>query len=190
MDGWVVVLRCWIESNNRKCVVCCVVLWTPERHMLISNRNLWFNFILFCCVSLCFLSHARLICILFSLLPRMVHVIAMEVLPEERDRKYYADNYSCCPPPLFVILVTFVEVCIISFFSLSRFQRAPRMVELGKMSHEPPPLPQRYERSGTIWHSCVLCHRCATATLNLDFFFSLHYSLAICLVLFWVKKFH
>lgn len=57
------------------------------------------------------------------------------------------------------------------FFSLSRFQRAPRMVELGKMSHEPPPLPRRYERRGTIWHSCVLCHRCATATLNLDFFF-------------------
>lgn len=44
-------------------------------------------------------------------LSRMVHVIAMEVLPEERDRKYYADNYSCCPPPLFVILVTLVEVC-------------------------------------------------------------------------------
>lgn len=41
---------------------------------------------------------------------RMVHVIAMEVLPEERDRKYYADNYSCCPPPLFVIFVTLVEV--------------------------------------------------------------------------------
>lgn len=40
----------------------------------------------------------------------MVHVIAMEVLPEERDRKYYADNYSCCPPPLFVIFVTLVEV--------------------------------------------------------------------------------
>lgn len=34
----------------------------------------------------------------------------MEVLPEERDRKYYADNYSCCPPPLFVIFVTLVEV--------------------------------------------------------------------------------
>lgn len=42
----------------------------------------------------------------------MVHVIAMEVLPEERDRKYYADNYSCCPPPLFVILVTLVEVSV------------------------------------------------------------------------------
>lgn len=41
---------------------------------------------------------------------RMVTVIAMEVLPEERDRKYYADNYSCCPPPLFIILITLVEV--------------------------------------------------------------------------------
>lgn len=42
----------------------------------------------------------------------MVHVIAMEVLPEERDRKYYADNYSCCPPPLFMIFVTLVEVSL------------------------------------------------------------------------------
>lgn len=40
----------------------------------------------------------------------MVHIIAMEVLPEERDRKYYADSYSCCPPPLFVIFVTLLEV--------------------------------------------------------------------------------
>lgn len=40
----------------------------------------------------------------------MVTVIAMEVLPEERDRKYYADNYSCYPPPLFIILITLVEV--------------------------------------------------------------------------------
>lgn len=45
----------------------------------------------------------------------MVTVIAMEVLPEERDRKYYADNYSCCPPPLFVIFVTLVEVSLYIF---------------------------------------------------------------------------
>lgn len=45
---------------------------------------------------------------------RMVTVIAMEVLPEERDRKYYADNYSCCPPPLFIILITLVEVSSMS----------------------------------------------------------------------------
>ncbi|XP_035786835.1 protein rhomboid isoform X2 [Anopheles aquasalis] len=50
---------------------------------------------------------------------RMVHVIAMEVLPEERDRKYYADNYSCCPPPLFVILVTFVELGFFVYHSLT-----------------------------------------------------------------------
>lgn len=43
---------------------------------------------------------------------RMVHVIAMEVLPEERDRKYYADSYSCCPPPLFILLITIIEVKI------------------------------------------------------------------------------
>ncbi|XP_037933262.1 rhomboid-related protein 3-like [Teleopsis dalmanni] len=41
---------------------------------------------------------------------KMVHVIAMEVLPEERDRKYYADRYSCCPPPFFIVLMTFIEV--------------------------------------------------------------------------------
>lgn len=41
---------------------------------------------------------------------KMVHVVAMEILPEERDRKYYADRYSCCPPPLFIILMTIIEV--------------------------------------------------------------------------------
>lgn len=41
---------------------------------------------------------------------RMVHVIAMEVLPEERDRKYYADRYSCCPPPWFIVCITIIEV--------------------------------------------------------------------------------
>lgn len=46
----------------------------------------------------------------------MVHVIAMEVLPEERDRKYYADSYSCCPPPLFILLITIIEVRIVSIY--------------------------------------------------------------------------
>jgi len=41
---------------------------------------------------------------------KMVHAVAMEILPEERDRKYYADRYTCCPPPFFIILVTVVEV--------------------------------------------------------------------------------
>lgn len=50
---------------------------------------------------------------------RMVHVIAMEVLPEERDRKYYADSYSCCPPPLFILLITIIEVRFYQFASLS-----------------------------------------------------------------------
>ncbi|XP_063698403.1 uncharacterized protein LOC134829305 isoform X2 [Culicoides brevitarsis] len=45
-----------------------------------------------------------------SLLNKMAHIVAVEVLPEERDRKYYADNYSCVPPPLFVICITLIEV--------------------------------------------------------------------------------
>jgi rhomboid-related protein 1/2/3 len=40
----------------------------------------------------------------------MVRIIADEFLTEERDRKYYADHYTCCPPPLFVLLITLIEV--------------------------------------------------------------------------------
>lgn len=40
----------------------------------------------------------------------MVKVIADEFLTDDRERKYYADRYSCCPPPLFIIFITLVEV--------------------------------------------------------------------------------
>jgi hypothetical protein len=40
----------------------------------------------------------------------MVRIIADEFLTEERDRKYYADHYTCCPPPLFILLITLIEV--------------------------------------------------------------------------------
>lgn len=40
-------------------------------------------------------------------------MIGDEFLTEERDRKYYADHYRCCPPPLFIILITLVEVSIV-----------------------------------------------------------------------------
>ncbi|KAK6624241.1 hypothetical protein RUM44_011100 [Polyplax serrata] len=40
---------------------------------------------------------------------QMVRLIANEFLTEERDRKYYADHYTCCPPPLFILLVTLIE---------------------------------------------------------------------------------
>ncbi|KAG8326833.1 Rhomboid- protein 3 [Homalodisca vitripennis] len=41
---------------------------------------------------------------------RMVQIIADEFLTEERDRKYYADNYTCYPPPFFILFITVVEV--------------------------------------------------------------------------------
>lgn len=51
-----------------------------------------------------------LICFFFLSASRMVRMIGDEFLTEERDRKYYADHYTCCPPPLFIILITLVEV--------------------------------------------------------------------------------
>lgn len=45
-----------------------------------------------------------------ALFHSMVAKIAHHFLADDRDRKYYADRYTCCPPPLFVLLVTLVEV--------------------------------------------------------------------------------
>ncbi|XP_077299822.1 rhomboid-related protein 3-like [Arctopsyche grandis] len=53
------------------------------------------------------------------LFARMVHIIAMEVLPEERDRKYYADNYTCCPPPLFIIFITLIELGFFAYYTVT-----------------------------------------------------------------------
>lgn len=46
----------------------------------------------------------------FFLRYRMVTIVADEFLTDARDRKYYADHYTCCPPPLFIIIITLVEV--------------------------------------------------------------------------------
>lgn len=56
---------------------------------------------------------------------RMVDVIAMEVLPEERDRKYYADRYTCWPPPLFIILMTVIELSFYAYHALSVGEAQP-----------------------------------------------------------------
>ncbi|KPJ08771.1 Rhomboid-related protein 3 [Papilio machaon] len=48
---------------------------------------------------------------------RMVHLVAMEVLPEERDRKYYQERYTCCPPPLFIICVTLLELGVFAWYA-------------------------------------------------------------------------
>ncbi|XP_016958265.1 protein rhomboid isoform X2 [Drosophila biarmipes] len=57
---------------------------------------------------------------------KMVHAVAMEILPEERDRKYYADRYTCCPPPFFIILVTVVELGFFVYHSVVTGGTAPR----------------------------------------------------------------
>nr|CAD7600673.1 unnamed protein product [Timema genevievae] len=50
---------------------------------------------------------------------RMVRIIADEFLTEERDRKYYADHYTCCPPPLFIVLITLVELGFFTYYTVA-----------------------------------------------------------------------
>jgi hypothetical protein len=46
---------------------------------------------------------------------KMVKAIAHHFLHDDRDRKYYADSYSCRPPPLFILIITLIEVSVIMF---------------------------------------------------------------------------
>ncbi|XP_008215698.1 protein rhomboid isoform X1 [Nasonia vitripennis] len=50
----------------------------------------------------------------------MVRMIGDEFLTEERDRKYYADHYTCCPPPLFIILITLVELGFFTYYTAAK----------------------------------------------------------------------
>lgn len=49
---------------------------------------------------------------------RIIRTVARNFLSDERDRKYYADMYSCMPPPLFILTITFIEVSASSRFML------------------------------------------------------------------------
>ncbi|GAB6022952.1 hypothetical protein CHUAL_007042 [Chamberlinius hualienensis] len=48
----------------------------------------------------------------------MVRIIADECLTDDRDRKYYADNYSCCPPPLFIPAITLIELGFFTYYTV------------------------------------------------------------------------
>lgn len=40
----------------------------------------------------------------------MVRAVARNFLTDDVERQYYADRYNCCPPPLFIPVITLVEV--------------------------------------------------------------------------------
>nr|XP_050032539.2 uncharacterized protein LOC126528979 isoform X1 [Dermacentor andersoni]XP_054925504.1 uncharacterized protein LOC126528979 isoform X1 [Dermacentor andersoni]XP_054925505.1 uncharacterized protein LOC126528979 isoform X1 [Dermacentor andersoni] len=54
-----------------------------------------------------------------SVFRSMVRAIATEFLPDGRDRKYYADHYSCRPPPLFVFVVTLIELGFFTYYTVT-----------------------------------------------------------------------
>lgn len=41
---------------------------------------------------------------------KMVRRLARDFLTDEGDRRFYADRYTCCPPPIFVPIITLLEV--------------------------------------------------------------------------------
>lgn len=45
--------------------------------------------------------------------------MAEEFLPDDRDRKYYADHYSCCPPPLFIVIITLIELGFFTYYTVA-----------------------------------------------------------------------
>lgn len=48
----------------------------------------------------------------------MVNKIADNFLDDPRDRKFYADNYRCWPPPIFIISVTLIELAVFTYYSI------------------------------------------------------------------------
>lgn len=50
---------------------------------------------------------------------KVVGTVAKHFLSDERDRKYYADMYSCIPPPVFILTITLVELIFFSYYSVT-----------------------------------------------------------------------
>lgn len=48
----------------------------------------------------------------------MVRAIADEFLVEAKERKYYADHYTCWPPPVFVPFVTLLQIAVFMYYCL------------------------------------------------------------------------
>ncbi|XP_041364745.1 rhomboid-related protein 3-like [Gigantopelta aegis] len=49
---------------------------------------------------------------------KMVHAVAREYLTDDLDRQYYADRYTCCPPPLLIPGITLLEIGCFIYYGL------------------------------------------------------------------------
>lgn len=47
-----------------------------------------------------------------SLFNQMVNTVSNNYLTESWERKYYADRYTCCPPPVFITMVSLLQVLV------------------------------------------------------------------------------
>lgn len=58
----------------------------------------------------------------------MVRAVARNFLTDDVERQYYADRYNCCPPPIFVPVITLIEIALFAYYC----------VENGNINHNGP----------------------------------------------------
>lgn len=46
----------------------------------------------------------------------MVRSVARNFLTDDVERQYYADRYNCCPPPIFIPVITLVEIGLFAYY--------------------------------------------------------------------------
>ncbi|XP_074603131.1 protein rhomboid-like [Brevipalpus obovatus] len=54
---------------------------------------------------------------------KIVNAVALNFLDDPDDRKYYADSYSCSPPPLFILTITIIELAFFTYYSVESYGR-------------------------------------------------------------------
>ncbi|XP_002736942.2 LOW QUALITY PROTEIN: rhomboid-related protein 3-like [Saccoglossus kowalevskii] len=52
-----------------------------------------------------------------SVRQKVLKRVADEILTNSYDRKNYIDGYSCCPPPVFMILISIIEISIYIYYA-------------------------------------------------------------------------
>ncbi|KAK9883249.1 hypothetical protein WA026_001438 [Henosepilachna vigintioctopunctata] len=60
-----------------------------------------------------------------SIFRKMVMIVAEQILTDDRDRKYYADRYTCKPPPLFILFITLLELGFFIYYTVVKSEVNP-----------------------------------------------------------------
>ncbi|KAJ6219412.1 hypothetical protein RDWZM_005224 [Blomia tropicalis] len=78
---------------------------------------------------------------------KLICTVAKHFLNDERDRKYYADMYSCMPPPFFILTITLIELIFFSYYVVAN--------QVGITTNGPIPIDSMFiyrpDKKGELW---------------------------------------